>query len=290
MIRVACVQEDVVYNNPEANLAVMEKHIHNLSKDKVNLAIFPEAFLTGYCANSREDVEKIAIESTEQQCLYEDAPEDAFYMSEAIASVYDFAVEHNMGIVVGYAAQDILGSLFNEAVLVVPGENPHVYRKTHLPVMGIDRFVSAGNDISVFDTKLGKIGIGICFDLRHPEVCRSMALQGAELIALPTNWPVGADVSADCIAPTRAAENRVFVATCDRVGAEQDFNFLGKSGIFDVMGNPLARAGVDVEVIVADLDLAQARIKNNVTRPGVQETRLFESRRPDLYDPIVEPL
>ena len=66
------------------------------------------------------------------------------------------------------------------------------YRKTHLPFLGVDRFVTPGDELQVFDTPLGRIGLEICYDLRFPEVTRTLALQGADIVAHPTNFPVAA--------------------------------------------------------------------------------------------------
>jgi 5-aminopentanamidase len=107
---------------------------------------------------------------------------------------------------------------------------------------------------------------------------------------LPTNWPEGAEVSAEHISIARAAENRVFLATCDRVGSENGFNFIGRSKIIHPSGRVLAAAGVDEETLIADVDLSEARQKRTVGIPGKYETEAFQSRRPDLYGTIVEPV
>ena len=148
--------------------------------------------------------------------------------------------------------------------------------------MGADRFCSAGDALQPIDTPWGRLGILVCFDLRFPEPARSLALRGAELILVPTNWPQGAEVSADHIAVARAAENRVFVATCNRVGEERGFRFIGRSKIVGIDGKVLAAAESGETVLIADLDLALARQKRRVVIPGEYETDAF-ARRPELY-------
>ncbi len=110
------------------------------------------------------------------------------------------------------------------------------------------------------------------------------------MIVLPTNWPDGAIFAPTHIAPVRAAENRVFLATCNRVGNENGFGFVGLSGIYSPTGEALARADDRPEIISADLDLSQARTKRTVTIPGKYETDVFGSRRPELYGPLTDPL
>ena len=267
-MRVACVQSNVAFGNVAANIATAVRHLEDLKSRGVELALFPEAFLTGYCVESAEEARKIA---TNQRAL--------FPLREASDRL-------GISLIVGFAelAGDVV---FNSAALIEPGVDPYIYRKAHLPDLGLDKFVNPGDDLPVFDTALGRVSVLICFDLRIPEASRVVALKGAELIALPTNWPEGAETSAEHVAIARAAENRVFVATCNRVGEENGFRFIGRSKIVGPAGNLLAIAGTEEEIIVADIDLAEARIKRNVMIPGKYETAVFDSRRPELYNEIV---
>jgi predicted amidohydrolase len=161
------------------------------------------------------------------------------------------------------------------------------YIKTHLPELGFDKFVVRGTSLPVFDTAIGKIGVLICYDVRFPEAARVLALDGADIIALPTNWPDGAEVSPTFMAPARAAENRVFVVTCNRVGVENGFRFIGCSAIHDITGAAIASAGDDDTILIADVDLARARNKRTIVIPGKYETNTFTARNPDLYGRIV---
>ncbi len=270
-MRVASVQSNVKFADPAVNAERAAAKLAQLAGEGVDLAVFPEAFLTGYCVSSQDEADALAI--------YDADP--------ALQRLRKASEEHNILAVAGFAerAGDVVR---NAAVLFEPGSLPRYYRKTHLPELGLDKFVQAGDSLPVFDTRLGKIGILICFDLRPPEATRALALRGAELIVLPTNWPVGAEVSADHLAIARAAENRVFVVTCNRVGEENGFRFIGRSKIVHPTGRVLAAAGDGDETISADLDLAEARQKRTVGIPGKYETEVFASRRPELYGALVE--
>ncbi|HVT13690.1 MAG TPA: carbon-nitrogen hydrolase family protein [Fimbriimonadaceae bacterium] len=266
-MRIACVQANVVFNDPAANIVVLIRRLEALKRDGVDLALFPEAFLTGYCVDSLADARQIAIDR------------------RVLIPIREACDKLGITTIVGFAERSG-DNVFNAATLIEPGQDPQYYRKSHLPFLGLDRFVHAGDELPVFDTALGRIGILICFDLRIPEAARVLALRGAELIALPTNWPEGAETSAEHVSIARAAENRVFMATCNRVGEENGFRFIGRSKIIAPSGKVLAAAGVDEQVLVCDLDLAEARIKRNVMIPGKYETAVFESRRPELYGDI----
>ncbi|MEQ1932502.1 MAG: carbon-nitrogen hydrolase family protein [Fimbriimonadaceae bacterium] len=269
-MKIACFQANVAYGDPATNaLAAIEK-LRWAAGQGIELMAFPEAYLTGYSAGSREDAERIAIEVTH----------------DAIAMIADAVRETRVAAIIGFIGKESAG-LYNGALFLAPEKRPYVYQKAHLPQIGCDNYVMAGNKLELVDFQaregLAKIGILICFDMRYPEATRTLAVEGADLIVLPTNWPEGAENSADIICIARAAENKIFFATCDRVGSEGGFNFLGRSKIIAPSGAVLASAGDQEEVIVAELDLALAREKKTVTIPGIYEIDVMGKRRPDLY-------
>lgn len=265
-MKLACVQASVVFGDPDANSAAALRQLETLAGIGVELAVFPEAYLTGYCVDSMEAAREIAIPR----------------YHPSLASIHEASEKLNILCVVGFAEIDGQ-TVFNAAALIEPGREPRFYRKTHLPELGLDKHVQAGDSLEVFETCLGRIGILICFDQRQPEAARVLALKGAELIVLPTNWPEGAENSADIMSIARAAENRVFYAACNRVGREHGFRFIGRSKIISPNGKVLAGAGETEECIVADVDLSEARNKRAVVIPGKYEWTVFDSRRPELY-------
>lgn len=275
-IRVACVQTDVAFGDPGANAAKAIERLRDLKTQGVDLAVFPEAYLTGYCFGSAKEAETHALLcETDEQAKVTTA-------AQPLQSIFDACREIGIHAVVGFAGKDGRG-LYNGALMADDQGGAWLYAKTHIPCLGLDRYVRGGDRLQVWETRLGRIGVLICFDLRPPEPSRVLALEGADLIVLATNWPEGAEAGPKILAAARAAENKVYVATCDRVGTEKDFRFIGLSGIYAVNGQPLALAGDGEEVIMADLDLALARQKRNVFRPGEYETETFAARRPELY-------
>jgi len=297
MTRVACAQLDVVFNDPKANADSAVQTLRDCKSQGVDLIVFPECFLTGYCVSNRGAAEEIALQ------LSPTPP-------HALAAIWEECRSLGIFAVVGFAQLEGQ-NLYNSAALIDPNNELKVYQKTHLPELGFDKFATPGSQLPVFETDLGKIGILVCFDLRIPEAARTLALKGAELIVLPTNWPEGAHAGPNFMAAARAGENRVFVATCNRVGTENGFTFIGQSGIYDVTGTTLAKAnggrqslgatneesqslgtigplGATEEIITADIDLSIARIKRNIVRPGEFETEMFATRQPSLYTVITE--
>ena len=142
--------------------------------------------------------------------------------------------------------------------------------------------------LPVFDTPLGRIGLEICYDLRFPEATRTLALAGADIVAHPTAFPVAARIQTELITVARAAENRIYLLTANRVGKERWGEFCGWSQIVDPYGVRLAEAGATEEaLLVADIDVEKARDKDYVI-PGEYELYLFGDRRPELYGALVE--
>ena len=177
---------------------------------------------------------------------------------------------------------------FNTAVLLGPQGIIGKYRKNHLPFLGIDRFVKRGNGpFRVYRTPIGNIGLHICYDCGFPESARTMALLGADILVLPTNFPTrgsGESVMVQHVINTRAFENKVHFVECDRVGVERDARFEGHSKIVNAWGNTLVQASADrEEIIMAEVSLAEARQKRIIIKPGEFEVDYINDRRPELY-------
>ncbi len=254
-MRLACAQIDVVHGDPSANRSRVLALCDRLAD--ADLIVFPECALTGYGAADLDEARRIAVDPSFLEPF------------------------RGRSVLVG-ALQREDDRVYNVATLFLPDGSRHDYRKTHLPFMGADRFCAPGDRLKPIDTPWGRLGILVCYDLRFPEAARTLALRGADLILVPTNWPEGAVVSAEHVCIARAAENRVFVATCNRVGEELGFRFIGRSKIIGIDGEILAAAGADETTLSVDLNLAQARQKRRVVTPGEYETDVF-ARRPELY-------
>jgi predicted amidohydrolase len=177
---------------------------------------------------------------------------------------------------------------FNTAILAGPHGIEAIYRKTHTLCLGVDRFTTPGDiPYRVYDLPIGRLGILICYDLRFPEPARILALQGVQMIALPTNWPESSTIQPDVFTRSRAAENHVFVLAADRVGEERGARFLGRSQIVGPNGAVLSEASRDSqEALLYDIEPSAADGKNVVVRAGFHEMDCMADRRPDLYAQI----
>lgn len=270
-MRVAVAQTEPQLGEKERNLEVCVARLEEAAKQGAALLVLPECAIPGY--------------------MFDNA-EEALPFAEGIPGPSTEILEREsrrlgMHVVCGLLERD--GDVMhNTAVFVGPDGLIGVYRKTHLPFLGVDRFVVAGDELPIFETPLGRVGLEICYDLRFPEVTRTLALRGADLIAHPTNFPVAARLQTEFITRARAAENRVYLLTANRVGKERWGEFCGWSQIVDPYGDRLAEAGADEEaLLVADYDVQRARDKDYVI-PGEYELYLIEHRRPKLYGALVQ--
>jgi predicted amidohydrolase len=247
--------------------------IGQVSRESVALAVFPECSLSGYhLARDAAEVAAVEIPGPETRRLS------------------DLADRFRMTLVVGLLERTSTG-LYNAAVVFRPGQAIVSYRKTHLPQMGVDRFCQRGRDAyRPIDTPIGAIGVLICYDLRFPEPARLLALSGATLLAVPTNWPTTASDYPDFLLRARASENRLPIVAADRCGTDVEVAFLGRSQIVGYDGAVIAEAGSQDETLVASLELGTApgtrRIAGRPDGPG----GLLTDRRSDLYELSVQEL
>ena len=271
MVRVAAVQMQPVVHDPQANLARLIRLAQEAAANEARLVVFPETALSGY-----------VITPEEAEIVAQPVPGPA---TEAVTRACREAGTH---VVLGMLERDSDGTLFNASVLLGPGGLLARYRKTHLPLLGVDRYLAAGDAfLPPIETPAGRIGLLICYDLRFPEPCRALALLGAQLIALSTAWPAAGTLYPEYMARCRAAENRTYLVAANRCGEERGTHFLGRSLIVSPEGTILAEASTDREqILYAEIDPAQSDSKRLVFAPGEYELDLWGDRRPDLYAPI----
>jgi len=270
---IACAQIDCLLGQPGTNLNKIISLIRAAAERDAKLVMFPECALTGY-----------AYESLEEAIPFAEAANGP--ASNAIAEA---CRETNAYAIVGFLEADG-NNYYNAAMLVGPDGVVGNYRKTHLPFIGIDRFLTPGDcAYQVFDLPFGKVGMNICYDISFPEPARALKLMGAELIALITNWPTAAWRSPEFVANTRALENHLFYAATDRIGVERGWDFIGRSKVVDCNGDTLAEAGAqDEELLVVAIDFQEANNNRIVNVPGSYEVDRLNDRRPELYSVISE--
>jgi 5-aminopentanamidase len=275
-MRVAVSQFDPTLGDTALNLRSIDRAMERAAGQGATLAVFPECSVSGYVYQSLDEAMEVA----------ESIP------GPVTDHLVEASARHSLYAVVGMLER-VGEQCYNTAVLVGPAGLQAVYRKTHTLCLGVDRFTTPGNiPFTVCQIPGARLGILICYDLRFPEAARVLALQGAQIIAVPTNWPVTSTIQPDLFTRTRAAENRVFVLAANRVGEERGAGFLGRSQIVGPGGDVLAEGGrTRQELLVLDIDPSEADSKRMVVRPGEHEFDFFGDRRPELYDSLsLEPV
>ncbi len=272
-VKIAAVQmEPKIMENAE-NLDKVLLKTRTAAHSGADLIVFPECALTGYVFASRKEaipyMETIPGPGTDKLA----------------------ACCRELGIHVIVGLIEIDGDkCFNAAVLIGPEGLVGKYRKNHLPFLGIDRFLDPGDEpFRVYKTSIGNIGIHICYDCNFPESARVMTLLGADILALPTNWPEGREKVAKYVVIVRAYENKVHLVAVNRVGKERGTKFIGLSKIINAWGDTLTEANSDDEqIIYGEVSLAEAREKHIIFKAGEFEMDLMRNRRPELYGQITK--
>ena len=267
LVRLASVQMDTRIGEIQINVARCRAAAQVAAREGSALAVFPECALTGYCFDS--------LEAAREAAIYRD--------SEALEALCRVVRETSVTLVVGYLERTPVGVANSVSILGPDGILAH-YQKTHLPFLGADRFTEAGRQpFRVHEAAGLRVGLLICYDASFPEAARLLALEGADLILLPTNWPQEAEDKARWLPNARAYENVVYFASVNRIGEERGFRFHGQSRVCDPTGRTLVEGPRDLEcILVCDVDPRRSRDKRIVRRDGYWVDRIA-GRREDLY-------
>jgi len=255
-ILAAAIQFNVKQGDVDANLARVRGALQRAAAKGANLAVLPEMWSTGFAYRN----------------LNELAQRTAGIVEELLALSRELGL-----VIVGSMPEPNGDKVFNTVFLADNGTLAGVYRKIHLfSLLGEDRAFSGGNRWLLAETSIGKIGVIICYDLRFPELSRRLAVEGAQVICVPAQWPKPREEHWRTLIRARAIENQLFVVACNACGPIGKLDFFGMSMIVDPKGEVLAEAGEGEGEIVAPLDL-QAMADWRAQIP------CFNDRRPELY-------
>lgn len=273
-MRVVCQQLAPTLGDLEANRRASVAAIRSAVEMGAQVVVLPELTTSGYVFESREEAEALAI--SHDHAIFGDWAAEIARAADGDGFVF-----------AGFCELGDDGHLYNSAAVVDASGLMATYRKTHL----WDReklFFTPGLDPPpVLQTPLGRIGVLICYDLEFPELTRTLALNGAELIVVCTNWPLvehpdGEHPPEVVIAMAAARTNRVFIACCDRAGVERGQEWTEGTSVIDENGWVIATA--QDGTAVADLDLRRASDKRLTSLADA-----FSDRRPELYGTVVSP-
>lgn len=267
-LRVAACQVALAVGRPEDNLAAVEAAVRGAAARGARLVVVPELATSGYVFASVDEARSLA------------EPLDGRTVTRWTALARELDL-----VLVGGLCEDGGDVLFNTSVVVDADGLRARYRKAHLWDAEPDVFTPGSERPPVVDTAVGRVGTVVCYDLDFPEWTRLPALDGAEVLAVPTNWPAepvrARPTPMEVVrAQATASINRMAVVCADRCGPERGVPWTGGSSIMSADGHLLAGPPDASEpvVLVADVDLGACRDKR--TSPRNDPVR---DRRPNLY-------
>ena len=236
-MRLSVIQMDMRLGESAYNFAHAEALLRRAAAEGADTALLPETWNTGFFPADH-------------------LPERSDRGGEAVKALCaPLARELNMNIVAGSVSDRRGGGGDNTAyVFDRQGACLAAYDKTHLfTPMGEHEHYAAGDHLTTFSLDGHKCSLLICYDLRFPELFRTLALQGVELLLLPAQWPAARRDHWETLTAARAIENQLFLAACNSCGTAGETVFGGASRILGPRGELLAAAGVGEEIITSSI-------------------------------------
>ncbi len=262
-LRVAAVSPEIVIGDLEGNLDRIRSAISAAARREAQLIVLPELATSGYVFTDQDEARGAAMSADDPRwsVVQQVIPEDAV-------------------VVVGYAESDG-DRLFNTAAVLTRNGRLADYRKSHLWGAEKSVFESGAEAGMVVDAPFGRLGVALCYDNEFPEVPRRLALAGADVLALPVNWPLvprpeGEHAPELIQAMASARSSRLPVVIADRWGSERGVDWTDGTAIIDEQGWIVAFRAVMGATALLSLDAAR-----NKSLPPHND--LFADRRADLY-------
>lgn len=264
-ITVSIAQIDVATSQPEENLRKAEGLIAEAARKGSDLICFPEMWTTGFNWANNERL----------------APEHG----SVINRVAEMARRYGIWINGSMLSLNEEGKVSNTSILFdSEGRQAGVYRKTHLfSLLHEDVHMAAGGSLTVVDTPWARVGLTVCYDIRFPELFRTYALKGVQVVLSPVAFPYPRLEHWKVLVRARAIENQMFIVGTNQIGSE-DFGadgvatYFGDSVIVDPWGE------VVVEASETDETMLTATIDVDMVNEVREKMKVLQDRRPDLYD------
>ena len=259
-MNIVCLQMDMKLAEPEENFRLAKALIAESIARRPDVIVLPETWNTGFFPH--ENLESLC----DRDC------------ARVKAEIGALAAQYGVNIVAGSVANLRGGKVYNTAcVFDRSGACIAEYDKTHLfTPMGEHDYFTPGDHLCRFTLDGVACGLIICYDVRFPELTRSLTVQGVDLLFVVSQWPKIRVPHLRALTTARAIENQMFVACCNSCGTAGETKYGGASAIIDPWGETLALAGSEAETIGAECDFS---IVQNI-RTSIN---VFADRRPVLY-------
>jgi predicted amidohydrolase len=256
IVKAASVQFNIKLGEIEPNRRHVHEALAKLADEGAQLAVLPEMWSTGFA--------------------YKELNELATRTGELVEEIGALSAKYNM-VIVGSLPEPHENKVYNTAYVLDRGKMAGKYRKMHLfSLMQEDRSFDSGCSWLLADTSVGKVGVFICYDLRFPELARRLAIEGAEILVVPGEWPKPREEHWRTLLRARAIENQLFLVSANCCGQVGKLDFFGMSMIIGPKGEVLAEAGYEPRNITATLDFgAMAEWRSQIP--------CFIDRKPECY-------
>ncbi|HEU4963337.1 MAG TPA: carbon-nitrogen family hydrolase [Bacilli bacterium] len=258
-LKLALLQIDIAFGDPEANRAKARAWIEQAAQQGADVIVLPEMWTTAYSLENIRDI----------------ADRDG---AETIALCNELAKTYHVNIHAGSVANLRGDDVYNTTYLFNrEGEVVGDYSKIHLfRLMDEEKYLLGGDKVGRFQLDGVEVGTMICYDLRFPELARTLSLDGAQVLFLPAEWPHPRLNHWRHLQIARAIENQMFVVSCNRVGRAGETEFFGHSMVIDPWGEVVFEADETEGLHLVEIDLGIVpEIRSRIP--------IFEDRRPDLY-------
>lgn len=259
-MKVACLQMDMLLAKPEENFSHAAELVKRAMENKPDVLVLPETWNTGFFP--RENLQALC-------------DRDGSRVRQVFGAL---AERYQVNIVAGSVSNVRGGKVYNTAMVFDrTGACIASYDKTHLfTPMGEDNYYTPGDRLCTFVLDGVKCGLIICYDVRFPELTRSLTVPGLDMLFVVSQWPKVRTFHLRSLTTARAIENQMFLVCCNSCGTAGQTVYGGNSAIIDPWGETVALAGETEEILTADCDL---QILTNI-RGSIP---VFRDRRPSLY-------
>ena len=258
-MKVALIQMEVVAGDVAVNRACGLR-LAREAASQADVVILPEIWTIGY-----------ALRNVEEQAENEHGP--------TLTGLKEIAQTYQITIISGSIPFRKDEKIFNSAFVINPaGELIASYHKTHLfQFMGEERFFAPGLERCIFPLQGTTAGLAICYDLRFPELFRSLTMDGATVIFLPAEWPAARGEHWRTLVQARAIENQVYLCAVNCVGQHRANPFYGHSLLVGPGGDIIANGGEKEAIVYGEIDPGQVG--------AIRQTMpVWADRRPELYN------
>ena len=251
-LRVAAVQHDIVWEDPETNFQKLRPQITEAANEGGQLVVLSEMFSTGFTMNSAKCAE--ALDGASHQFLVDQAAEHQIWITGSVPMRWED------------------GIAYNTLNLVAPNGDTYRYKKIHpFSFSAEPENYGAGSEFLQVDIEGTRTTFFICYDLRFADEFWQTA-QSTDLFVIPANWPAGRRIHWQTLLQARAIENQAYVLGVNRVGDGDGLSYSGDSALIDPWGEMIVSGTSDESLLVADVDVEVVK-QTRTSFPVFQDRR-----------------